>query len=242
MDASQLFRAGKLQEAIDALSSGLRDNPSDNKSRTFLFELLCFAGDYARAEKHLELLQQQSGEAAMGALLYRGALNAERTRNEMFEHKTFPQSSSGSDFGEAIQGSLNGKPFHSLQDTDSRIGPRLEIFAAGDYMWIPMRDIATLEMEPPKRLRDLLWAPVRLRTGPNFKNKDLGQVLMPVIAPLSWQHPDDTVRLGRVSEWCADEAGEEAPFGQKMLLVDGEELPILEIRKLEILAAATTAP
>ncbi len=240
MDASQLFRAGKLQEAIDALSSGLRDNPSDNKSRTFLFELLCFAGDYGRAEKHLELLQQQSGEAAMGALQYRGALNAERTRNEMFEHKTFPEAPAGP--GDSIQGSLNGTPFHSIQDADPRIGPRLEVFAAGDYMWIPLRDIAVLEMDPPKRLRDLIWAPVRLRTGPNFKNKDLGQVLMPVIAPLSWQHQDDAVRLGRVSEWCADEAGEEAPFGQKMLLVDGEEIPILEVRKLEILAAATTAP
>jgi type VI secretion system protein ImpE len=137
---------------------------------------------------------------------------------------------------------LNGKPFHSLQDADPRIGSRLEIFGAGDYMWIPMRDVASLEMEPPKRLRDLLWAPIRLRTGPDFKNKDLGQVLMPVIAPLSWLHADDAVKLGRVSEWCSDEAGEDAPFGQKMLLVDGEELPILEIRKLEILAAATTAP
>jgi type VI secretion system protein ImpE len=236
MDALQLFRAGKLQEAIDALSAGLRDNPSDNKSRTFLFELLCFAGDYTRAEKHLELLQQQSGEAAMGALLYRGALNAERTRTDMFEKKTFPQASSEAGSGEALDGTLNGNPFHSLADADPRIGARLEVFAAGDYLWISWRDVAVLEMDPPKRLRDLIWAPVRLRTGPNCKNKDLGEVLMPAIAPLSWQHADDAVKLGRVSEWCADEAGEEAPFGQKMLLVDGEEFPILEIRKLEILA------
>jgi len=236
MDALQLFRAGKLQEAIDALSAGLRDNPSDNKSRTFLFELLCFAGDYTRAEKHLELLQQQSGEAAMGALLYRGALNAERTRNDMFEQKTFPQSSSEASSGGTLDGTLNGNPFHSLTDADPRIGARLEVFAAGDYLWISWQDVAVLEVDPPKRLRDLLWAPVRLRTGPNCKNKDLGEVLMPAIAPLSWQHADDAVKLGRVSEWCADEAGEEAPFGQKMLLVDGEEFPILEIRKLEILA------
>jgi len=238
MDALQLFRAGKLQEAIDALSAGLRDNPSDTKNRTFLFELLCFAGDYNRAEKHLELLQEQSGEAAMGALLYRGALNAERTRAEMFEKKTFPQASSEASSPGALQGTLNGKPFQSLTDADPRIGARLEAFGAGDYFWIPLQDVAVLELDPPKRLRDLLWAPVRLRTGPNFKNKDLGEVLMPVMAPLSWQHADDEVKLGRVSEWCEDEAGEEAPFGQKMLLVDGEEFPILEVRKLEILAPA----
>jgi type VI secretion system protein ImpE len=241
MDPLQLFRAGKLQEAIDALSAGLRDNPSDSKARTFLFELLCFAGDFDRAEKHLELLQEASGEAAMGALLYRGALNAERTRQDMFERKTFPQSGPESSPRAEMEGTLNGNPFHTLTDADPRIGARLEIFAAGDYMWIPLQDIAVLELDPPKRLRDLLWAPIRLRTGPNFKNQNLGEVLMPVIAPQSSLHADDAVRLGRVSEWCADEAGEEAPFGQKMLLVDGEEFPILEIRKLEISATATAA-
>jgi len=236
MDASQLFRAGKLQEAIDALSVGLRDNPSDSKNRTFLFELLCFAGDYDRAERHLEILQEASGEAAMGALLYRGALNAERTRQEMFEKKTFPQPAA--EDGQKAAGTLNGKPFQSLADADPRIGPRLEVFAAGDYLWIPWQDVAVLELDPPKRLRDLLWAPVRLKTGPNFKNRDLGEVLMPVIAPHSWQHTDDLVKLGRVSEWCADEAGEEAPFGQKMLLVDDQEFPVLEVRRLEITAPA----
>ena len=114
----------------------------------------------------------------------------------------------------------------------------MEVFARRRLSVDSLQDVAVLELDPPKRLRDLLWAPVRLRTGPNFKNKDLGEVLMPVIAPQSWQHADDAVKLGRVSEWCADEAGEEAPFGQKMLLVDGEEFPILEIRKLEILAPA----
>jgi type VI secretion system protein ImpE len=42
------------------------------------------------------------------------------------------------------------------------------------------------------------------------------------------------VRLGRVTEWCADEEGRELPYGQKMLLVDGEEFPFLEIRELTI--------
>jgi type VI secretion system protein ImpE len=34
--------------------------------------------------------------------------------------------------------------------------------------------------------------------------------------------------------WETLEDGSERPYGQKMLLVDGEEIPILEIRKLEI--------
>jgi protein involved in temperature-dependent protein secretion len=34
-----------------------------------------------------------------------------------------------------------------------------------------------------------------------------------------------------VTEWVSD-GDREAPVGQKMLLVDGEEIPVLEIREL----------
>ena len=237
MDALQLFRAGKLQEAIDALSAGLRDNPSDTKNRTFLFELLCFAGDYTGRRSTWSFCRNKVARRRW-ALCCTAERSTPNVRVPICLSKRLSRSSSEAGSQEALQGTLNGKPFHSLTDADPRIGARLEAFGAGDYFWIPLQDVAVLELDPPKRLRDLLWAPVRLRTGPNFKNKDLGEVLMPVIAPLSWQHADDEVKLGRVSEWCADEAGEEAPFGQKMLLVDGEEFPILEIRKLEILAPA----
>jgi type VI secretion system protein ImpE len=50
MSVQELFRAGKLQEAIQALGSEVRDRPGDNQRRTFLFELLCFAGEFSRAE------------------------------------------------------------------------------------------------------------------------------------------------------------------------------------------------
>ena len=85
MDAQQLFKAGKLSEAISALNSQLRDNPTDQRNRTFLFELLCFSGDYERAEKQLTILEQEGNkDSVLGTLLYRAALNAEKTREEMF--------------------------------------------------------------------------------------------------------------------------------------------------------------
>ena len=56
MTAAELFREGKLMEAIEAVGVEIRGNPTDSKRRTFLFELLCFAGEYDRAQKHLEVL------------------------------------------------------------------------------------------------------------------------------------------------------------------------------------------
>jgi type VI secretion system protein ImpE len=234
MDAQHLFKAGKLDEAIAALSNSLRDNPGDVKSRTFLFELLCFAGDFDRAEKQLNALEQETNKnSVLGTFLYRAAIMAERTRKEMFEAKTHPQRQVNG-VADTVSGKLNGKEFQTLSDADPRIGGKLEVFAAGDYMWLSYRDIAALHIEPPKLLRDLLWIPAKLTTSASCKSKDLGDILLPGVAPLSFQHPDDEVRLGRVSEWCEDEQGVVAPFGQKTLLVDGEEFPFLEVRELEI--------
>jgi type VI secretion system protein ImpE len=234
MDAQQLFKAGKLSETISALNTHMRDNPGDQRSRTFLFELLCFNGEYDRAEKQLNILEEEgSKDSFLGTLLYKAALHAERTRDEMFEKKTYPKQvlNGGST---NVSGKLNGKPFQTLSDADPRIGDKLELFAGGDYLWIPLRDIAAIRLQAPQRLRDLIWAPAKLQTGPTFRSRDLGEILLPVISPLSWQHPDEEVRLGRVSEWCEDESGEVAPFGSKNLLVDGEEFPLLEVRELEI--------
>lgn len=238
MTTTELFQAGQLEEAITQLGAELRKHPTDTQRRTFLFELLCFAGEFERAEKQLANLADSSKDAALGVLLYRGAMHAEKTRAAMFEEGSFPL---GSTDPQPISGTLNGKPFTSLADADPRIGPRLEVFAAGDYLWISLADIALLEIDPPKRLRDLLWTPARLKTGPSFKDRDLGEILLPALAPQSFLHPDDAVRLGRSSEWAADESGTEAPYGAKMLAVDGQEMPLLEVRRLEVAAAPSAS-
>jgi type VI secretion system protein ImpE len=236
MTAKELYRAGKLNDAIQALNQELRNNPSDLKQRTFLFELLCFAGEYDRAEKHLAVLSEASAEAATGALLYRAALMGERSRNDLFEKKDYPMAPA-----QPVKGTLNGKPFEELEDADERVGARIEIYAAGQLMWIPFEHVASVEMQAPKRLRDLLWAPTLVHTGPSFKGAELGEVLVPVLAPFSFRHADDAVRLGRSSVWEEQAGGQVVPFGQKMLLVDGEEIPILEVRRIEI-TAADSAP
>ena len=230
MTPRDLLQAGRLDEAIEALGAEVRDNPSDKTRRTFLFELLCFAGKYDRAEKQLAVIGEGSKEAEMGSLLYYSALHAERMRQQMFEAKTYPMTTASS----IVSGTLNGRPFTSLVDADPRIGGRLELFAAGQYTWIPFEHIESVRMLPPKKLRDLLWAPAIVRTGPTFRGTELGEVLIPAIAPLTWRHADGAVRLGRVTEWEIIDDDQEAPIGQKLLLADGEEVPILELRELTI--------
>ena len=234
--AKELFAAGKVREAEKMLTAYLREHPSDVPQRTFLFELLCFAGEYARAERQLAVLASGSTESETGAIVYYAALHAEKTHHELFEKQAFPTGPTTSP-----KGKLNGKAFTALRDADPDIGARLEVFAAGSYVWIPFEHLTSIELGPPQRLRDTLWAPAMVQAAPSFQGMDLGEVLIPAIYPFSWKHPDEAVWLGRVTSWAADEEGREYPTGQKILLVDGEEIPFLEVRSIEF-AHATHGP
>ena len=237
MKAKELFDAGQVREAEKEITSYLRDHPMDVAQRTFLFELLCFSGDYVRAEKQLSVLSQGNADRELGAVLYYAALHAEKTRHELFEKQQFPKNSASA----SCPGTLNGKAFQSLRDADPDIGARLEVFAAGAYLWIPFEHIATLEMEAPRRLRDTLWTPALVCTGPSFKGTDIGEVLIPAVYPFSWKNPNEAVWLGRVTDWAGDDEGNEYPSGQKMLLVDDEEIPFLEVRSLKFEQPASQA-
>jgi type VI secretion system protein ImpE len=181
-----------------------------------------------RADKQLDILSDLSKEAGMGTLVYRSALQAERIRREMFEKKAFPQTTADP----VSQFTMNGTQFGTIEDADPRIGPRLEVFAAGSYLWLPFAHITSIRMEAPKRLRDLLWIPAILKTSPKCGGLDLGEVMIPALTPLACRHSDNSVRLGRQTVW--EEADNSVvPIGQKVLLIDGEEFPILEVRTLE---------
>jgi len=229
MTATELFQQGKLQQAIEALGEEVRNAPIDAKRRTFLFELLCFSGEYDRAEKHLSILADGSQAAGIGALLYRSALHAEKMRQQMFAERTFPMTHRIPSRSIRHAGEFG----HSFSDADPRIGGALELFVAGSYTWVALEQIARIEVPKPKRLRDLLWTPAIVTTTPEYKAMELGEVLIPVISPLSWQHEDDDVRLGRSTVWIEDETYGDIPLGQKLFILDGQEIPILELGVIE---------
>ncbi len=228
MTPFDLYRSGRLAEAIQVLGEEMRAFPLDTKRRTFLFELLCFNGNLDRAEKQLDVLAGDGGNTAAGTLMYRSALHAERTRQDLFSRKAYPEKT----VSEPQHGEWNGQPFSDLRDADPRIGANLEVFIAGSYTWIPMKYMERLEMEKPQTLRDLIWARARVETSSAFRLQDLGEVLIPVLAPFSSRHADDNVKLGRTTVWESEDGQVEVPFGQRMLQIDGEEIPLLEIKSI----------
>ena len=168
--AQELYNAGRLDSAIETLGAELRNAPADATRRTFLFELLSFAGQYDRAEKQLDVLARDGTDAELAVLPYRAALQADRIREHMFLTGDFPVGVVPT----PVAGTFNGRPFLSIEDADPRVGARLEVMAGGRYMWIPFAYIESVLLEPPRMLRDLRWAPARVTTSASMREMELG--------------------------------------------------------------------
>lgn len=261
MTAKELLDAGKLSEAINQLNQDVKNHPTDSHSRTFLFELLCFLGDYDRAERQLDAIAQLGGNISVevGIQVYRNILNAERVRRQVFsegrnpgfltdppqyvsyhleavkmvkenrtaEAKTLLDQSDSS--RPAVKGRVDGKAFENLRDSDDLIGPFLEVILNRDYAWLPFEHIKRIEIAPPNRLRDLIWIPAKLE----LHNRPLGDVFLPALYAGSSEHPNELVRLGRMTDWKA--LGEDLTLGvgQRMFLIDDDDKAMLEIREVE---------
>jgi type VI secretion system protein ImpE len=98
----------------------------------------------------------------------------------------------------AAAGALNAVTYSGLADADERFGTVLEVFGPGGaYSWVPLEQVESVTMHPPRSRSDVLWRPahVALVGGPRSK------VLLPGLYPGTHENPDDEVRLGRVTEW-----------------------------------------
>jgi type VI secretion system protein ImpE len=222
------FRAGRLDEAIEAAGTELRRQPLDARLRTFLFELLCFAGDFDRAEKQLDVLGGQSSTADAGAMFLNGLLQAHRERETTFAASP---PAAEEEYPDPLM--VNGTEAAGCRDEDARIGASLEIYQGMSYRRIPFREVEQVAIAAPASLRDLLWIPatVALRQSSGSADSDM-PVHLPALAPGSYRHSDSAVRLGRLSIVEEDERGALLPFGTKLLICGSEEVSLLDVRSL----------
>src|SRR5688500_3645470 len=89
--ATELFKAGKLQEAISAQIQEVKANPADHARRVFLFELLSFSGELDRAERQIEAVKYDDPELDLAVRGYRKMLDAEKARRLLFRQGLKPE-------------------------------------------------------------------------------------------------------------------------------------------------------
>jgi type VI secretion system protein ImpE len=249
MSAGELFQAGRLQEAIDAQVARVKGNPTDNNARFFLFELFLFAGDIDRARKQLDVLRYDDPRHTAAVDQYRFALEAETRRRAVFAGIEQPKGLTTApdhvrvrlealpylarkehvaarkkiDEANALvptfSGILNGKTFEGLFDADERFATVLEVFGTGGaYLWLPLEQIESITLNPPQHPRDVILRPAHIALPDGTE----GDVLLPGLYPGTYLTNDESIKLGRSTEWKEREGEVTFGVGGKMFLVNDE--------------------
>jgi type VI secretion system protein ImpE len=259
MTAAELYKAGQLTAAIDAQIQEVKAKPADQGKRLFLFELCCFAGDLDRARRQIDVLKFEELEVEAAARSYKGLLDAELARRKFFadgvepkflmaipEHVSWRLEAVKSlrsnlpaeavDFltkaegaRPALHGTFNGKAFTSIRDCDDLFGDVLEVMANGNYFWVPLEQVESIALTPPRFPRDLLWRAARLET-----RESAGDVFLPVLYPGSHTHQEDQIKLGRATDWSGGDSAPTRGAGTHMFLVDDDGASLLEWQELHI--------
>jgi type VI secretion system protein ImpE len=89
--SGDLFRAGRLREAIEAQSAEVRAAPSDIRRRWFLVELLCFAEEWERADRALEVIAVQAPRQQAAVLSFQHLLRGEEVRRQVMNEGRAPE-------------------------------------------------------------------------------------------------------------------------------------------------------
>jgi type VI secretion system protein ImpE len=260
MNASDLYKAGKLQAALDTQIQEVKAKPADPSLRVFLFELAAFAGDLDRARRQIDAVHYGEAEKDFTVARYKKLLDAEEKRRKLFSEGLAPRFLApapesvqwrleaakllregkqaeatallikANEPAGALKGTLNSKAFEGFRDADDLFGSVLEVLANGEYFWVPAEQIDSVSCNAPRFPRDLLWLPARLI----LKDGQQGEVHLPVLYPRSHEHPDEGVKLGRNNDWLQAEGGPVLGVGARTFLAGADGVAVAEWRELTI--------
>jgi type VI secretion system protein ImpE len=256
--ASELFKQGRLKEAIDAQLQEVKAQPADHGRRLFLFELAAFAGDLDRARRQIDAVSYDAPELQLAVGNYRQLLDAEQKRRRLLSESLAPKFlmdqpeharvrleainriregrhadaaellNQANAGADSLKGTLNGKAFTGLRDADDLFGTVLEVLAKGEYFWVPLEQVEALALNAPAFPRDLIWLPARL----TLQDGQEGEVFLPALYPGSHEHSDDQVKLGRATDWKQAEGGPVLGAGARTFLVGEDGSALTEWREV----------
>ncbi|MEX9251759.1 type VI secretion system accessory protein TagJ [Pseudenterobacter timonensis] len=252
---SALLRDNSVSDGIQMAERLVRKNPARAACRHSLFQLLCITGDWPRALQQLQLCARMDANYTQEARLFRELVRCEMFRQSVFQGTQRPgfilpqpvwteslldalACEARSEIQEADQhrntaletisdtcGRWNGGSFDWVSDSDSRLGPVLEVVTGGEYIWLPFSQIRSLETPFPVRLTDLLWKPVNI----TLVNGDLhGAWLFTRYSGSG--NASDALRLCRETVW-QDGPGETTvqAQGQKVWLSSHGDISLLDL-------------
>ncbi|MBU6258897.1 MAG: virulence protein SciE type [Burkholderiales bacterium] len=265
--AERALREGDARRALALLTEQVRARPQDAKLRVFMFQLLCVLGQWPRALNQLNVAFELDASTLPMVQTYREAIACETLRLQVFAgHKApllfgAPETwvallieallregrgefdaarklrAQALDEASATPGSADGQAFAWIADADPRLGPTLEAIINGRYYWLPWNRLAKVEIDAPEDLRDAVWMPA------HFEFANGGEVvgLIPTRYPDTELGAGDALALARRTDWREGRGGETVGVGQRLIVTDGAEFGLMDLRSVTLADAAQAA-
>ncbi len=258
--AQELFRAGKLNEAIAAVTDAVRKQPTDLVSRGLLCEFLCYAGELERADKQLDAAGQIDPKAAIGVNLLRHLIRSEMCRREVYTAGRVPEFTvnptenqqrrlhamlcvRNGEYAEAARliaeacdnepdcrFEMNGNVVAGFRDLDDLLGPNLEVYTATGKYYWIAIDQVQLLEFSPP---DCLTDLLWRAATIETEGDISGRIHIPVLYYGSDKAEDPGARTGRATDWKSSAEGAIVQgIGQREFLAGEEPVLIMDITSL----------
>ena len=171
---------------------GLGRVPLARASPTRSARRCCTRAGESAAAAGLRRARRSAARGAARAARGRAAAGAQRARARRVARARRSRASS------------TARPSTDLFDSDELLGPVLEVFAGGHYLWLPLERVRTLEIRRAEHQLELLWLPRELED----RRRDDGDGPPAGALPRLARGRDDArLRSGQMTEWREQDGG-----------------------------------
>lgn len=258
MTPQQALADGRLTDALALQEVAAANRPADAAALLFLFELQLLANHFRRAWATLNAIPSADPAWPKARRWYRQLARCaharSRGRRPSFVAEVPRHARQRWKAVRAIQqdqpataleridradhrtphllGHVDGREFDGLRDADDRFASVLEAFVGGEYVWLPFEQLRRVTIPTAMRILDSAYRPARIRLsdGEEFN------AVLPLIYPQS--DLDDAFLLGTETDHVNPDGGPVRCVGAKLLLIGEEELPLGDVRQLDVKAWA----
>lgn len=259
MDARQMFRDGRLTEAVAAMSEEVKKHPADSQRRGLLAEFLCLLGNFDKADLHLDAIADKDPEAAPGIAMFRQLIRAEQARRQFFAEGRVPECVGVPP--ETMRLSIEA----SVRVREGALADAAAILAkaeegrpkcAGTSDGAAFEDFRDLDdltagvFEVLTSTGKYFWIPTDAVDSVEFRAptrpRDLmwrrarmvvrggpdGEVFLPAVYASAGPPTEDAARLARSTDWTGGDNAPVRGVGQRTYLVGEQARAIHEIREI----------
>ncbi|MFA5123180.1 type VI secretion system accessory protein TagJ [Zavarzinia sp.] len=268
-EAQVAFEAGDIDAAVAAQLGIVKSKPAELGERAFLAELLCFAGDFARADRQLDVLTTQDPKAALPLALFRQIIRAEMARHEVWNEGRVPDFlgppprhvtarlralaelragdsvAAATSLAEAeaetprVAGAHDDTAFEDWRDLDDVLGGTLEVLTSTGKHF----------WIPIERVIQIEFhAPERARdllfrrALLSVQDGPEGEVFIPALyVPPPGAALPPAVRLGRASDWTGGDGAPVRGLGQRTFLIGDDALGVMDLGVIALQAQPAEA-